>query len=1289
MHVVTRRARVLSVLAVLAAGSASGAINSRSYVPGGLAAQYDGIDNAGFGSHSDAAATWVDLTGNGNDAAKAANVTWAANGWVNAADCKPMVVTSRGIAEVTATKTFTMEFATTPSRYAVRQCFFGQYDKRGFSIEHNSSSGNTKNGFLRLYYYLDSANAVSEEFIYTRQANEWATVSVASDVARQSIRKNGGVACTFDKSIGGTMTDDCDSVIGGDNSRVSMAFRGTYHAFRLYDRVLTDREAAINAAVDAVRFNGADWSDYPELAAYSFDASGNLQKRLLAVAEEGGSVKIGDGAAAASAATELVAFSAAGEQTATFTAVPAAGYALYRWEGDTGAITSGSIVSPSVTVASSEGARLVAVFRKRGLTALSYVQDGLVALYDGIENAGVGQHSENTTTWVNLAGDAALDGTCTNLLAWGENGWSVSGNCQPVRVVGMADVLKQAIFSIEFACTPGTPRATGNNVGRMCYFGQYNGNAKSVNIERMKDGNLRFYRTGGTNGNPPTYAWGSTGTDYMTAGRFSSATYTVFTNQCLLYVKGDMKESKTNQDFSPVHETSPSIIGGELSRAEFAFSGTYHAFRLYNRVLTADEIKLNAMIDDARFNGGSNLPDGYSTEDGLLLASLSATAGAGGKVSLRGGAAAASVSATMDVFGSELVCLDAVPDDGYVFDRWTGDTATITEGHAASARITVDPSKPLALTAVFRKPGNALDGMILDLDIRGVEDDQLMYANLRNVGDALKAGSSASNTAYTCWYSQPSGFADDIPKFRLMDIASPMTPFTTNAAQPCIYLTQKVDESGVCGVSRWELPYDYVPPPVATIYTRFLWEGSVVSGTANDCCILCNGYDSYNTPNQGFVIRIRTSTNGDKGFFNVFMPGTVPSVDTSGDSITPGSWVDCFVSVYPSPTDERRSNADIWFCQTPALGSNGIFGLPELKRKHMGDEYGLPRFTKVSNDHAMRLGAESSGATDDVDSKRKAFRGYYAALKAWNRVLTENEMFSVMAGRYGGTFNLGLANGSADEFGGSWYGTADPFDVDADKWQAMKKSLTADDRTLTLTVAIPEESNGLPRVLEIVPLFDGVGASCPVTVAANGVDVGTFDLVDEAQRAIVLRRGHLLNGTNGRLTIAITRPEGCAGTLSFDALSMAGSWQIGADNDTSTDMTQQAQGITSVFIAGDPIYKHAQRGLTTTYNTLVIPFDVPKSSVGQCAYRYEADLHDFKSGNTHPLHLEFNGATVWSSENATSGKVVVELAAESIRPGLNELKWVYDTTTANNWMTFDYHRMKMVPPPIGITIMVR
>ena len=475
---------------------------------------------------------------------------------------------------------------------------------------------------------------------------------------------------------------------------------------------------------------------------------------------------------------------------------------------------------------------------------------------------------------------------------------------------------------------------------------------------------------------------------------------------------------------------------------------------------------------------------------------------------------------------------------------------------------------------------------------------------------------------------------------------------------------------------------------------RFLWEGPLVPGIANDSCIICNGYTTWANVGEGFVLRLRTPSGGgdndNKGFFNVFVPNCVTNVDYTTDLyVTSNSWVDCFVSVYPSPTNVERSNADVWFCQTPALGSNGVFGRPVLKHRHLGDECWLPKFKKVAKDHAIRLGAETSGTTDNTEYIRKAFRGYYAAIKAWNRVLSENEMWSVMSGHYGGTFNVGVENGSADEFGGKWYGRrADPFDVATNKWQEMKKSLTAEDRTLTLVAPIPAESEGLPRVLEIVPLFDGVGASCPVTVTANGAEVGTFDLMDESKRAIPLRGNQVTRDANGKITIAITRPEGCAGTLSFDALSLAGSWQIGAINGTSGDMTQQAQGVSSVVIAGDPNYKHAQRGLTTTYNTLTIPFDVPKSSAGQCAYRYETYIDSIKDGNTHPLHLELNGETIWSSANAAVGKVRVEIPAESVKPGLNELKWLYETTASGNWIAFDYHRMKMLVPS-GMMLIIR
>ena len=1274
------------------------AITSRSYVQSGLVAQYDGINNVGHDvAHSDSTNTWVDLTGHGNDATKAANVTWAANGWVNSADCYPMTVTSRGISAVTATKVFTMEFATTPSRHNKRQCFFGQYNSSGFSIEHNSSAaGLASTGFFRLHYNVSPV--LDSNYVYVKQTSgEWASMSVASDQSRQTILKNGEVAMSIEKSTTGKLTATCNSMIGGDNSRTSMAFHGTYNALRLYNRILTERESKINAAVDAVRFNGKDWNDdYPELACYSFDASGNLQKSLLAMASENGSVKIGDGAAAASAATEAAAFGS-GAQTTTFTAVPASGYVFYRWEGDTDAIASGTVITPTVTVTADKGARLVAVFKTKpsAFSSRSYVQDGLVAQYDGINNVGHDDaHSTSTTTWTDLTGNGANGACVTDASAgfsWGDNGWSVTNSCRPVTVSShnLSQTLATGAFTVQFACTPDTP---GNNDKRMVFFGEYSGGNGDVNVEQTASNQLRLYRNTMAAPASNTYDWKSTGKGYIGVGKFFSVAYTVATNSAALFVDGTQRET-SDQSFITARTNVTCYIGGESSRPAYAFRGTYNACRLYNRVLTDEENLLNAFVDAVRFTNGASLPTGYVVGgDGALKAIVSATATAGGKVSIRGGAAASSVSTNVDKFGSDYTYLEAIAEEGYVFDRWTGDTAAITEGHPVAARIAVDPSAPVTLKAVFRKLGNALDGMIFDLDIRDVEDGEPMGETNSgyHVGDGLKAGSPSSNTYYTAWYTPA---MECRPIYRFMDVPTPSTPFTTNAAQPCLYMPQTKADGNNYNIGRWELPYDYVDGPVATFYVRFLWEGPLVPGIANDSCIICNGYNTWASVGRGFVLRLRTPSGGgdkdNKGFVTAFVPNHVPDpVDYSTDLyVTSNSWVDCFVSVYPSPTNDDLSNVDIWFCQMPTL-SGGIFACPKLKHKHLGDECEIPRFRDVTSGHAIRFGAESSGTTDNDEYIRKAFRGYYADIKAWNRVLSENEMWSVMSGRYGGTFNVGVENGSADEFGSTWYGRrADPFDVATNKWQEMKKSLTATDRTLTLVAPIPAESDGLPRVLEIAPLFDGVGASCPVTVTANGATVGEFDLMDEGKRAIPLRGNQAKRDANGKITIAITRPTGCEGTLSFDALSLAGSWQIGVINGTADDMTTQAQGVSSVVIAGDPNYKHAQRGLTTTYNTLTIPFNVPKSSAGQSTYKYEAVINSVNTG-THPVHVELNGETVWSSANVTTGKVRVDIPAESVKPGLNELKWVYDTTTANNWISFDYHRMKMVLPT-GMVLIIR
>lgn len=56
-----------------------------------------------------------------------------------------------------------------------------------------------------------------------------------------------------------------------------------------------------------------------------------------------------------------------------------------------------------------ELAARTAAWAKSGYTAKDYVQDGLIAMWDGIENAGWGQHNPNATVWKDLVGARNAD----------------------------------------------------------------------------------------------------------------------------------------------------------------------------------------------------------------------------------------------------------------------------------------------------------------------------------------------------------------------------------------------------------------------------------------------------------------------------------------------------------------------------------------------------------------------------------------------------------------------------------------------------------------------------------------------------------------------------------------------------------------------------------------------------------------------------------------------------------------------------------------------------------------
>ena len=734
---------------------------------------------------------------------------------------------------------------------------------------------------------------------------------------------------------------------------------------------------------------------------------------------------------------------------------------------------------------------VMAAFAATGASAAvasrAYVQRGLVAQYDGIDNAGTGSHDSTATTWVDLTGNGN-DGTCANELSWSDDGWAVSGACKPVTLgTGIASVISKTNCTIEVACKPSFVNK------RFVYFGQYNGSTsyRSMSLENAVDGKYRLFRTR-VSSSAGDYNWAGI-TPAGAANTFVSFAFALANKYPKFYKDGELKATATAA-WGEASATTTSVIGGELwassnrtgsnfdSNYKVAFNGTYHAFRVYNVTLTAGEIAWNAGLDAVRFNG----------------ADAATTLG-----------------------------------EGYSYDAAT-DTLTITTSYAPT-------------------PGtDAADGLEFDISF---------------TGDATADGLTFSESN-----------ADDKQGYTTTDVALPVLPTVTNANTTCLYFPTPSDTSALTTYRQDARKSNAaVTGKVATVFLRFRWDGAVLPSKVNYPSLIMNGYTSWSTyPTEGFLLRLRSDANSSQAQFSLTVPGlsvaynNAASTKTGTPTIDAGRWVDVFASVYPSPTHPTLSNADIWYCEVPSWNSGGYFNRSDIGHYHFADGCKIP-LMNTTTQKTVIFGSEPNAIatpltwTSGNDNAVKCFRGAIACAKGWNRILTMNEMWTVMA-------DLGGVQSFAD-------------------------LETSAGRTYT-----------------------------------------TVNLDDD----------YYFQGRNGTAT--------------------------------------------SFLGGGDPA-AHRWRAMTQTYKSNTLLWDAPKDT-DPMPVVYSTKIANVSTGKAQPIHLEVNGTKVWpadavSKEVAKGEEIKVEIGAEYTYPGLNELKWVYDTAETSNWMIFDHHRLKLITPPKAFVLIVR
>lgn len=425
--------------------------------------------------------------------------------------------------------------------------------------------------------------------------------------------------------------------------------------------------------------------------------------------------------------------------------------------------------------------------------------------------------------------------------------------------------------------------------------------------------------------------------------------------------------------------------------------------------------------------------------------------------------------------------------------------------------------------------GSVFDDAKFKLDLRGGDpngnafvDSGEVFNAYNSAQTAVLGGGKGPSTITAAQYA--SGGYDSYGLLPFVAVTNAVNPADGSTyTQKCLVLPQSKKTVG--SDAYWSengivFPQGAVSPGddgCFTIYARFKWDGNTYSPNL----LVGNGWDgTYGNTDNGLSVYL----DGEGKV------GIVHNSSMGSSSVKCGAnvWCDLFVvsrNETINGTEKAVSEITLYKANSglaPSLVTGSYTNKPMV-------------FSSSKTRVTLGCYLTSNGWAKKTDPR--AFKGTIADVMMWDRALTEAEMSEVMVGTgaLGGEWQIGAMNGSANEFNDTT--PADVYDVQTMPWNKMRKSLTAENPSLTLSTTMTSDDHKRNRTLTFTPILLSGVTSAPVEVSLNGTVVGEIDLATTT--SINLPRKLWRHGSGLANTIVVTRKAPVTGTVQFDAISLA------------------------------------------------------------------------------------------------------------------------------------------------------